>query len=338
VCIKAQIKQPSIFRRMNALQTATLNALRSVGNVKRPMLMTMLREVLDRRTTDVNTIFKNGIYHDTMLQLAVQHGDIDVVNLLLAYGANPSIVCGELHDAKTCLITCCEFSSHESNKTVIPSTLIDHGANVNARVGCTDSTVLHWACSHGNVEMATMLIKNHADVNAANYTGITPLACTMHVKRRHHEQALQIIRLLWQSGADINSLDRRGNTLLHIMAKSEPPWNMHIAQFLINHGVQDLLNGEGVTAGAIALKRHDRRLSEWRRARLFATGLQNMFDVHMRRLVAFAMGDRQHGATVFRRRPHARSRGVSEVENSLKLTVMNPPSYPHSHTLADIPS
>ncbi len=69
--------------------------------------------------------------------------------------------------------------------TEVVKLLLDHGADVNAR-SQGDWTPLHWATSSGNIEVAKILLDHGADVNARNKDGYTPLYWGNLVKKWVH--------------------------------------------------------------------------------------------------------------------------------------------------------
>jgi ankyrin repeat protein len=60
------------------------------------------------------------------------------------------------------------------NNAVIAGRLIDHGADVNARVGeeLGGGTSLHIAASNGYDECAKLLLEHRADIGATNSSGL----------------------------------------------------------------------------------------------------------------------------------------------------------------------
>lgn len=88
-------------------------------------------------------------------------------------------------------------------------TLIENGADVNAKGSSADYTPLHEAALAGHKAVAELLIANGASVNARGLWGRTPL----------HEAILwdrkDLIKLLVARGADVNAKDRHGRIPLH---------------------------------------------------------------------------------------------------------------------------
>jgi ankyrin repeat protein len=292
---------------MDALETATWNTFNAVGQLERPLLVHRLCELLDRSTVaEVNRFRVVDNIQTTLLNCAVQRTDVEVVSTLLSHGANPNISCGSFpNERRTSLFTCCLHSKNNPKQMIIAEMLIKYGVDISARTAHIGTTVLHVACSCANVEFVKMLLHNKADMNAVDIRGANALT---YVARNNHgnpANLLSIIKILWQHGADIHAVDMNGRTLLHHIAVSDPPWNMHIVHFLVNHGVQDLEDNNGVTAGELArtaapsggtrayLSERSGRFNDPRyekcQSNMFGERLQGMFDDLNLRRVAFAM-------------------------------------------------
>ena len=105
--------------------------------------------------------------------------------------------------------------------TDIARILIRYGAKVNA-LGGGDKTPLHYV---KNEATARVLILAGAEVNAKDKSGRTPL-----MESSDPATALMLI----ERGADVNSLDKSGQTALHRAAIRNKP---EIVKILIEHGV-----------------------------------------------------------------------------------------------------
>ncbi|MCK4341376.1 MAG: ankyrin repeat domain-containing protein [Phycisphaerae bacterium] len=76
-----------------------------------------------------------------------------------------------------------------------------------------DGTDLHNAVARGDLQRVAALLAAGADVNAVDQRGFTPL----HVAATSHNEKL--IQLLLDAGADVNACDASGETPLHVAAR-----------------------------------------------------------------------------------------------------------------------
>lgn len=104
----------------------------------------------------------------TPLGLASFFGHIDIVKLLLANDADPNIPANNQFKVAP-IHSACAISNYE-----IASLLIKNGANVNAKQ-MQGVTPLHTAAHNGQNELAKLLIESGADINAKMDNGHTPL-------------------------------------------------------------------------------------------------------------------------------------------------------------------
>jgi hypothetical protein len=79
--------------------------------------------------------------------------------------------------------------------------------NVNVR-GYENTTPIHWSSSWGHYNIVTMLIENGADVNSKDKFSRTPLHMAATTDKIH------VVKLLIENGADINAQDHNGRTPL----------------------------------------------------------------------------------------------------------------------------
>ncbi|XP_028641855.1 putative ankyrin repeat domain-containing protein 20A5 [Grammomys surdaster] len=87
-------------------------------------------------------------------------------------------------------------------------------------------TALHYACAHGHLGVATLLIERKCNINACDDDKCTPL-----IKASQH-QHLDCVAVLLQHGADPNAVDGLGNTALHYAVLGE---NAFIVSQLLEH-------------------------------------------------------------------------------------------------------
>ena len=72
----------------------------------------------------------------------------------------------------------------------IARTLIQHGANVNAK-GESDLTPLHTAAARGNIEAVTLLLEHGADINATTTDGKKPIS---YAEERNHPAMVEFLQ------------------------------------------------------------------------------------------------------------------------------------------------
>ncbi|RSL61703.1 hypothetical protein CEP54_006046 [Fusarium duplospermum] len=132
----------------------------------------------------------------TALTHAAWIGRDDFVELLLENGADPNR--REQH-GRTAL-----HIAVKHGYSGIVTTLVDHGADVDARVHSWTPLLL--AARDWWFQVPDYLVKKGADVNAADYHGRTALHWAAH----HGDKRLA--QLLLQRGADVNARDRWGKT------------------------------------------------------------------------------------------------------------------------------
>lgn len=129
----------------------------AIGNAER------VGEWLDLQPDLVNTFAHDGF---TPLGLSAFFGHRNVVELVLAHGANPNL---PSHNSQHVA----PLNSAAAGQHIeIARVLIAHGADVNARQ--TGGFVpLHSAAQNGQIEMIRLLIEHGADANAKSEVGMT---------------------------------------------------------------------------------------------------------------------------------------------------------------------
>jgi len=150
---------------------------------------------------EVSVNFANPRNHQTALHVAARRGDIEVIKLLLSYGAH--VNCGTV-DLMTPLHEAC-FGGHPE----VVDVLITEGAEANTR-NIDGSTPLCFACSKGCIHSARLLIEAGAEVNPSLTVTFPPL----------HEAALNghvhCIEMLIELGADLEKSENQFGTALHV--------------------------------------------------------------------------------------------------------------------------
>lgn len=148
---------------------------------------------------DINERNSNG---STPLLLIVQHGSVEDIELLIAFGANVHLqnYFGEsvVHSAAA-----------NDDPALCRHLLHKYKLNVNER--CMQGlSPLHIAARCGNTDVATELIEWGARVNIRSIGGRSPLYYAVENKRNH------VIRVLLENGADINSERKERDMILRL--------------------------------------------------------------------------------------------------------------------------
>ena len=163
--------------------------------------------VMSGRTEDASQLITDGANTEerggeaprltTPLQVALQHGQMEVIQLLLEHGAKIS-----------------------ENGDAAGETLL----------GDCGGTLLHWAAFQDDHEkgdaIALLLLQHGADVSAKNNEQMTPL-----LKAAMHGQAA-VAQVLLENGADVSSTDEMGFTALHLGVSQGHP---ELVRLLIAH-------------------------------------------------------------------------------------------------------
>ena len=265
--------------------TATVATV-SAPNLPTPVQLDMLHQLLV--IPEVGVDVRGGCYMTTPLCAAIQHGCPVVVKLLLEHGADPSILSElsgrwqqtAMHEA---VAASCTF---EAKRSIILE-LFAYNADINVR-SAAGVTALHMACKLGYVDVANLLLQLDAKIDVVTARGQTVLMSAVG-NQWEQQNAVPIVRLLIQYGADVLDVDSNNRTLLHTMVAWETTKNLPLARFLIENGVQDNKDHGGMTAGDFAISEHPHEGVR------FAKRIQPMFKEHQRRLFAFAMGNRERG-------------------------------------------
>ena len=180
----------------------------------------------------INTQDDEGM---TPLACAVVQEQVEVVQFLLAQGADPNI---PNKNGLTPLEHAC--GRDKTNALALAKLLLAKGALVNA-TNVTRETIppLEWAISSDNTELVKMLIERGADVKTRTDVGSTPL----------HSAAdrgdLEIMEILIAHGADVNAKITGGTTPLHGAA-----WggDAAVMKLLLSKGAEaDAKRSDGLT-------------------------------------------------------------------------------------------
>ena len=131
-----------------------------------------------------------------------------------------------------------EISILEAVKGADIETVKQHlaaGTDINEKDNLLGQRPLHQAIADGHAEIAKLLIKSGADVNATNNFNTTPLMLAA-------DKSESIVKLLIDKGANVNAKGTMGTTALHGAAYSG---NKIVAELLIANGAEVNAKGMG---------------------------------------------------------------------------------------------
>lgn len=161
-------------------------------------------------------------YRNTPLTLSITQGHPDIALELLKRGAEIDYIIGHNYTALMLAVI--------RNYIPLVDELLTKGADVHKK-DIFNNTVLHIAASHGHVEIVRLLLqKTSLDKNELNgkpvptsimHSKLTPL---MEASREGH---LEVVRELLAHGADINFVDREGDSAL--------TWAIHMGKEEVAH-------------------------------------------------------------------------------------------------------
>ena len=164
-----------------------------------------VKALLERPTTNAKLAHSKGF---SALYAASKEGHAEIARVLIATGVLDlnAIVC------RCCGATCLSIACASNNGCDgVVRELVKGGADVN-RADYQGLTPLHIASQHGHGETASILIKGGADVNAVEQAH-TRTALHLAVAEGH----IEVLRtLIGEGGADVNKACAEGRTPLHV--------------------------------------------------------------------------------------------------------------------------
>ena len=159
--------------------------------------------VLLKRGAMVNKRDKNG---ETPLLLAMGRGWIKLVRILLEHGAEANVK--KSTNRKTLLHLLLESQIRDEGEALdIMSLLLDRGAMANGR-DVNDQTPLYLAMGRDWFKLARILLEHGADASGTNNEGKTPLHLLSESRIHDEGDALDLIWLLLERGAEVNRRDK----------------------------------------------------------------------------------------------------------------------------------
>ncbi|XP_066982864.1 ankyrin repeat domain-containing protein 50-like isoform X2 [Macrobrachium rosenbergii] len=146
---------------------------------------------------------------DTPLMAAAKSRNT-LLDLLISAGANVNHI---NHLGYTPIMAVCDGYGGDARTTIL-DTLLQAGGDPNRRLGESQSA-LHHAAEAGDSALIKMLVVNGASLTAIDSQGYTPLMATS----QHHDR-FGPMKLLLDSGSDVNALSYFGGTLIHRLVRS----------------------------------------------------------------------------------------------------------------------
>ena len=148
------------------------------------------------------------LHPDFQLLDAAMDGDFESAVRAIAAGADPNAV--DIDDATPL------YHALTQGHLPLAHFLVSSGADVNARFGKRNQTLLHWAAENGSYGVCDFLLQYKSNINAQRPDGATPLILAA---RGGHEY---LVRLLLKHDAYLSPKTSR-----HVTARSAAAKNQH---------------------------------------------------------------------------------------------------------------
>ena len=142
-----------------------------------------VREVKNILQRDTNALQMKNQYNLTALDYAIDNDQVQVVDVLLGYGADLDLINQDgLSVLHRCVLT------EQLSKV---ETCIQIGVNLDLR-SSEGETALHLAIQNQSVDIVFLLIKHSCDITARNKEGFTPMECAFFSDNFNMQQALTL--------------------------------------------------------------------------------------------------------------------------------------------------
>ncbi len=143
-------------------------------------------------------------HNNVATHYAINNNNIEALNLLLSYGANPNISDSSGYNSL--------HMGVYSRSYDICKTVLEYDIDINAKCSSGESA-LHIACNLQLTEIAKLLISKHINVNIQDHDyEYSALHYCVNLNNR------ELINILLNNDADPNLQDMKGNTALHYVS------------------------------------------------------------------------------------------------------------------------
>ena len=214
-------------------ETKTVQRLNSKGtklDIFAACELGRIKEVADLIDTDPTLVNASSDSHrkTTAISLAVEHGHIDIVRLMIDRGVSAEILRPLAHDAAG-------FGQMEILK------LLTAGKSLRV-LDDSGRTLLHAAASGIQPEIVKFLLQQGLEVDARNFNQETPLwqlgeydYWNRKTSNDDLKRAVETAKLLIDAGSDVNAADHYGSTPLHQASKLG---FAEVVRALLTHGAK----------------------------------------------------------------------------------------------------
>ena len=150
-------------------------------------------------------------------------GDIHEMRVLLEAGASVQVWGASVEEVNGEKATALQWICKEGHSAPCAKILIEQKADIHVKDPKNGYSLLSLVAKKGasaNADnLMQLLLDNNANVNAKNDNGSTPLLHYAFFSSKHGEiHDAQIVRILVEAKADVNSVNKFGNSALHLIA------------------------------------------------------------------------------------------------------------------------
>ncbi|KAJ3018291.1 hypothetical protein HKX48_002982 [Thoreauomyces humboldtii] len=212
-------KNMDLVRLILDVRTSDLAVVTSTWRRKTALLLALERDTSETAVAILETGRDCNVDHrdstgSAALHLAAAKGFVDVVELLLAAGADRELRSGEKGDEGTPLVKAVQNGQRDVIEALLRG---EKRSDVNVMTGDGDGRwALHVAVKRNDWKMVKMLLDAGARTDVKDKNLSTPLHLAIEDSKGAVNTSLRLERLLLAAGAPINAVDVQGRTPLHI--------------------------------------------------------------------------------------------------------------------------